>query len=31
LPPVEGDLHFAATKTLTAYADEAAALGHIKA
>lgn len=29
--PVERDLHFAANKTLTAYADEAATHGHIKA
>jgi hypothetical protein len=29
--PVERDLHFEATKTLTAYADEASRLGHINA
>jgi hypothetical protein len=29
--PVERDLHFQADKTLTAYADEASRLGHIKA
>lgn len=29
--PVERDRHFKATKSLTAYADEARALGHIKA